>query len=95
MIKNNSYNPFSKESTETLLLEKEENQIVLFNDDINTFDDVIHWLVEICDHNPLQAEQCAIIVHYKGKCIIKKGTYEDLLPKASALMDRGLTVEII
>ncbi len=69
-------------------------QIVLFNDDVNTFDWVIQCLVEVCDHTPEQAEQCAYFVHYKGKYAVKHGTYEELLPRANALAERGLTVEI-
>ena len=83
-----------EEDFDTLLMDVEERQIVLFNDDVNTFDNVIRWLVEICDHNPLQAEQCAFIVHYNGKCSVKNGSVEELKPRASALLDRGLSVEI-
>lgn len=91
----NSSKPFQQEESDVLLMEDIENQLVLFNDDVNTFQNVISWLVEICGHNPLQAEQCALIVHYKGKCTVKNGSYEELLPQASALLDRGLTVEIM
>jgi ATP-dependent Clp protease adaptor protein ClpS len=61
------------------VLEKEtiQNEIVLFNDDVNTFDHVIDSLIEICDHTLEQAEQCAILVHYKGKCTVKTGEYKD------------------
>ena len=48
---------------------KDLNQIVLYNDDVNTFDWVIESLIEVCEHEPLQAEQCTILVHYKGKCV--------------------------
>lgn len=77
-----------------VLLDIEERSLILFNDDYNTFDDVIAWLIEICDHHPEQAEQCAYIVHFTGKCEIKRGPFDYLKPKANALMDRGLTVEI-
>jgi ATP-dependent Clp protease adaptor protein ClpS len=77
-----------------VLLDIEERSLILFNDDFNTFDDVIAWLIEICDHNAEQAEQCAYIVHFNGKCEVKRGSFEFLKPKANALMDRGLTVEI-
>ncbi len=83
-----------EEEMDTLLLEVEERSIVVFNDDVNTFDDVIQWLVEICNHNPLQAEQCALIVHHNGKCNVKNGSFEELKPLATALLDRGLSVEI-
>lgn len=84
-----------EEDLDTLLLDVEQKQIVLFNDDVNTFDDVIRWLVEICEHESIQAEQCAYLVHYKGKCSVKTGTWEDLQPRAVALLDRGLSVEIM
>ena len=74
--------------------EKKENTIVLFNDEVNTFDHVIDMLVAACDHTPIQAEQCSLIVHYKGKCNVKSGDYDDLKPRCSALLEAGLTAEI-
>ncbi|UZO79247.1 ATP-dependent Clp protease adaptor ClpS [Aquimarina sp. ERC-38] len=74
--------------------EKNNNQIVLFNDDFNTFDHVIEMLIVACDHSALQAEQCAMLVHYKGKCTVKTGGYEDLVPRCSKLLEAGLTAEI-
>ncbi|UUV21181.1 ATP-dependent Clp protease adaptor ClpS [Paenimyroides aestuarii] len=71
-----------------------ENVIVLFNDDVNTFDHVIETLVKVCKHEPLQAEQCALIVHYKGKCDVKSGTFHELVPMCTALLDAGLSAEI-
>ena len=64
-----------KQSEELLLAEKvvKQNEIVLFNDDVNTFDHVIDTLIYACDHVPEQAEQCAILVHYKGKYTVKIG----------------------
>ena len=82
------------EESDTLLLDVEERQLVVFNDDVNTFENVIAWLVEICNHNPLQAEQCAFIIHYSGKCSVKTGSWEELEPRASALLSRGLSAEI-
>ena len=72
-----------------------ENTIVLYNDDINTFDHVIDMLVYACDHEPLQAEQCAMLVHYKGKCDVKSGSLEDLKPRCSKLLQAGLSAEIV
>lgn len=89
----------SKEKySEELLLEEEvqkQNEIVLFNDDVNTFDYVIDTLIYACDHTPEQAEQCSIIVHYKGKCTVKTGPYEDLKPRCSKLLQAGLSAEIV
>ena len=72
-----------------------QNEIVLFNDDVNTFDHVIDMLVDVCEHTPEQAEQCAIIVHYKGKCTVKTGDYDDLEPRCSMLLNAGLSAEIV
>ncbi len=72
----------------------DEYEIVLYDDNVNTFDFVIESLIEICDHDALQAEQCTMIVHYKGKCAVKRGSYEELKPPCTALLDRGLSAEI-
>ena len=74
--------------------EKIENKIVLFNDEVNTFDNVIDMLVDVCDHTAIQAEQCSLIVHYKGKCNVKTGDINDLEPRCSKLLEAGLTAEI-
>jgi ATP-dependent Clp protease adaptor protein ClpS len=71
------------------------NEIVLYNDDVNTFDHVIETLILVCEHTEEQAEQCAILVHYKGKCTVKTGPLEELIPKCSLLLDAGLTAEIV
>jgi len=71
-----------------------QNVIVLFNDDVNTFDHVIDTLVAVCDHDPIQAEQCAFIIHYKGKCEIKSGPMKELIPMCTKLLDAGLSAEI-
>lgn len=86
-----------KLSEELLIEEKvvKQNEIVLFNDDVNTFDHVIDTLIYACDHTPEQAEQCSIIVHYKGKCTVKTGPYEDLKPRCSKLLEAGLSAEIV
>ena len=69
-------------------------ELILHNDDVNTFDHVIDCLMEICGHDPIQAEQCAWIVHYNGKCSVKRGTFDQLEPRCVALTDRGLSAEI-
>ncbi|RAJ13263.1 ATP-dependent Clp protease adaptor ClpS [Olleya aquimaris] len=76
-------------------LEQKNNEIVLYNDDVNTFDHVIDTLIYACDHTPEQAEQCSILVHYKGKCTVKTGVYEELEPRCTMLLDAGLSAEII
>ncbi|WP_055445175.1 ATP-dependent Clp protease adaptor ClpS [Lacinutrix himadriensis] len=71
------------------------NEIVLYNDDVNTFDHVIDTLIYACDHTPEQAEQCSILVHYKGQCTVKTGVYDELEPRCTMLLDAGLSAEII
>ncbi|OED47329.1 Clp protease ClpS [Flavobacteriaceae bacterium (ex Bugula neritina AB1)] len=71
------------------------NEIVLYNDDVNTFDHVIETLIYTCEHTPVQAEQCAMLVHYKGKCTVKTGVYEELVPRCSKLLQAGLSAEIV
>ncbi|MEC8739635.1 MAG: ATP-dependent Clp protease adaptor ClpS [Bacteroidota bacterium] len=71
-----------------------ENNIVLFNDDVNTFDWVIDCLIDLCQHTPEQAEQCAYLVHYKGKCEVKTGSFETLQPICNDLCRRGLNAKI-
>lgn len=83
-----------QEETDVLIAEEREREIVLYNDDVNTFSWVIRSLVEICEHDRIQAEQCALIVHAKGKCGVKNGSYEELEPRCSALLERGLSAEI-
>lgn len=79
------------------VVEKEVNQheIILYNDDVNTFDFVIDSLIDICEHTLEQAEQCAILVHYKGKCTVKTGEYKDLKPRCSKLLTLGLSAELV
>ena len=89
----------TKEKASEKLLLKEavqtQNEIVLFNDDVNTFDHVIETLIYACEHTAVQAEQCATLVHYKGKCTVKTGLYDDLKPRCSMLLEAGLSAEII
>jgi ATP-dependent Clp protease adaptor protein ClpS len=69
-------------------------QIIVHNDDVNTFDWVIESLVAICKHTYDQAEQCALFVHFKGKYAVKHGTETTLLPMKDALLDRGITATL-
>jgi ATP-dependent Clp protease adaptor protein ClpS len=89
----------TKEITKTETITKEqvvkEHEIVLFNDDVNTFDHVIETLMLVCHHTSEQAEQCALLVHYKGQCTVKTGALKDLKPKCIALLSAGLSAQII
>lgn len=84
-----------KEIEDISILESREHEIILYNDDVNTFDHVIECLVKICEHTYIQAEQCAYIVHYSGKCVVKTGLLEELVPKCTALLEAGLSAEVI
>lgn len=88
--------PLESPEVENLLESKSArpNFLVLHNDDFNTFDFVIESLVEVCDHDLIQAEQCTQIIHYKGKCDVKKGSHETLKPLYKELLQRGLTASI-
>ncbi len=71
-----------------------ERELVLYNDEVNTFDYVIESLIKICGHDSMQAEQCTLIVHYNGKCSVKAGPKTKLSPLKQALVERGLTATI-
>ena len=79
------------EATETVDL----RDLTVFNDDVNTFDHVINTLIKVCSHTVEQAEQCTWIIHFKGKCSVKKGTYEDLKPMREAICDAGIDARIL
>jgi ATP-dependent Clp protease adaptor protein ClpS len=78
----------TNESTEKV------RNLILFNDDFNTFEFVIETLIDVCKHEPEQAEQCTLIVHFKGKCAVKSGSFTELKPIFTEMSNRNLTVEI-
>ena len=71
--------------------------LVVWNDEVNSFDWVIQTLIEICHHSTEQAEQCAMIIHTQGKYAVKQGSYDDLKPMCDAITDRGIgaTIEVL
>ena len=81
---------------EELVLDQivEQKDLIVFNDDVNSFDHVIESLVKVCKHTSIQAEQCTWLVHYKGKCHVKRGEYEMLEEMCTGLLNRGITAEI-
>ena len=83
-----------QEEVDVLEAEDRNNEIVVYNDDVNTFEYVINILVKFCKHSVEQAEQCSYIVHYSGKCSVKSGTIDELKPICLNLLDAGLTAEI-
>ncbi|WP_152287952.1 ATP-dependent Clp protease adaptor ClpS [Flavicella marina] len=84
-----------QEEVDVLEMLTPKHEIVLHNDDVNTFDFVIDALISVCEHTLEQAEQCTILVHYKGKCAVKTGEYKELEPKCSKLQELGLSAEIV
>jgi ATP-dependent Clp protease adaptor protein ClpS len=72
----------------------DRSSLILFNDDVNTFDHVIKSLVEVCGHDPVQAEQCAMLVHLKGQCEVKRGMPDVLHSMSKSLSQKGLTSRI-
>ncbi len=88
-----------KEDTLTDLLEAIETtevmDLVVFNDDFNTFDHVINTLVKVCKHTLEQAEQCTWIIHHKGKCTVKTGAFDYLKPMRDAICERGIDARIL
>jgi ATP-dependent Clp protease adaptor protein ClpS len=79
---------------DVLEITTKQSELILFNDDVNTFDHVIDCLISVCGHQANQAEQCAYIVHYNGKCSVKQGTFDKLKPMLTALQMQKLSVEI-
>lgn len=77
------------------LIDQEALDLVVFNDDVNTFEHVIQVLMKVCKHTHEQAEQCTLIIHYKGKCSVKKGSREELKPMCEAILDAGIQAAIV
>lgn len=73
----------------------EVRDLVVYNDDVNTFDHVINTLMKVCKHTPEQAEQCAYIIHHRGKCTVKTGNLSSLRPMKDAICDAGIDARIL
>jgi ATP-dependent Clp protease adaptor protein ClpS len=69
--------------------------LVVFNDDVNTFEHVIETLIRVCKHTPEQAEQCTLLIHHKGKCAVKTGTFDFLKPMREAICEVGIDAKIV
>ncbi|MDF2156903.1 ATP-dependent Clp protease adaptor ClpS [Algoriphagus sp. CAU 1675] len=91
--------PLPNVETEEILLEElldlDAHDLIVFNDDVNTFNHVANVLVKVCRHTREQAEQCTLIIHYKGKCAVKKGSQEELKPMCEAILDAGIQATIV
>ena len=94
-----TYDPRQQQDEELDLLTDtaSEYSLIVWNDEVNTFDWVIETLIDICGHQPEQAEQCAMLIHTKGKYAVKNGTYELLKPQCDAITERsiGATIEVM
>ena len=82
---------------DTLTMTEDPFSLIVWNDEVNTFEWVIETLMEVCGHSQEQAEQCAMIIHTKGKYAVKRGSYDELKPQCDAITERGIgaTIEIL
>ncbi|RIV18429.1 ATP-dependent Clp protease adaptor ClpS [Fibrisoma montanum] len=89
--------PFEETSVDVLdeVIETDVHNLVVFNDDVNTFDHVIETLIDVCGHTPEQAEQCTLLIHFKGKCSVKNGSWEELVPMRNEICRRGISAEVL
>ena len=71
------------------------NTLMVFNDEVNTFEHVTATLIDVCEHTPEQAEQCTLLIHYKGKCSVKNGSWEELVPMRNEICRRGISAEVL
>ena len=87
----------SNPDTELLTGSEDFCSLVVWNDNVNTFDWVIETLIEVCGHSPEQAEQCSYFIHFKGKYAVKEGSYDELKPQCDAITERGIgaTIEVM
>jgi ATP-dependent Clp protease adaptor protein ClpS len=87
----------TREEKDVMTLHDEYYSLIVWNDDVNTFEWVIETLVEVCGHSYEQAEQCSYFIHFRGKYAVKQGSYEELKPQCDAITDRGIgaTIEVM
>ncbi|NOT50515.1 MAG: ATP-dependent Clp protease adaptor ClpS [Chitinophagaceae bacterium] len=86
-----------QEETDVLTLHENLCNLIVWNDEVNTFEWVIETLMEVCGHSQEQAEQCSYIIHFRGKYAVKQGSYDDLKPQCDAITERGInaTIEVM
>ena len=90
-----SYSFQEEEVLEVVEKTTDLNDLMVFNDDVNTFEHVINTLIKVCDHTTEQAEQCTWLIHYKGKCCVKKGDFSMLKPMKLAICEAGIDARIL
>jgi ATP-dependent Clp protease adaptor protein ClpS len=83
-----------EEISEVAVKEEAPKALILYNDDVNTFEFVTESLIKVCRHDAVQAEQCTYLIHYTGKCVVKNDTFKKLKPLCEALLERGLSASI-
>ena len=95
--KHSASRPESNSVEETITVVRESCQLIVWNDEVNTFEWVISTLVEVCGHTEPQAEQCSMIIHTRGKYAVKEGSFDLLKPMCDAITDRGIgaTIEVV
>jgi ATP-dependent Clp protease adaptor protein ClpS len=86
--------PWESEETDLLTATEPPYQLIVWNDEVNTFEWVIETLIEVCKHSQEQAEQSAMIIHYNGKYAVKNGDYDTLKPMCDAITERGISATI-
>lgn len=93
----NSTKPMYEDNVRVEVLEEDIDvrDLVVFNDDINTFDHVIKTLIRVCRHSTEQAEQCTWLIHYKGKCTVKSGSFDELKPFRDGICEAGIDAKIL
>ena len=89
--------PHQDADVDVLTLTEDPFSLIVWNDEVNTFEHVIETLIEVCGHTAEQAEQCAYIIHFQGKYSVKNGTYDELKPQCDAITERGIgaTIETV
>jgi ATP-dependent Clp protease adaptor protein ClpS len=97
MWKGEDNRPLKEEHTDTMVGFEPPYSLIVWNDEVNTFDWVIETLMEVCQHTQEQAEQSAMLIHFKGKYAVKQGEYDTLKPMCDAITDRGIgaTLEVM
>src|SRR5687768_10164238 len=97
MVFDGPVKPQLEDDSDVLTALDEPYSLIVWNDEVNTFEWVIETLIEVCGHSAEQAEQCAYIIHFQGKYAVKNGSYEDLKPQCDAITERGIgaTIEVI
>ena len=89
-----SYQEQEDFATLEAVVSEDQKDLVVYNDDFNTFEHVINTLIKVCKHTSEQAEQCTWIIHYRGKCAVKTGTFDELRPMKDSICDAGIDAKI-